>query len=171
MHATYLHGDFGDGRMVETPRKRAEVRSVVGADAEALVAAYTEWPWWERLTALRDEGAGALAEWERPLALLRLANELEERLDLGTEYSPHGAYVYPVDDLIVCAEHFGRPALVELAREITADNDRRSVPPSLRRSVDASQVVPPRSMRTRLWIRCTAARDALRRVASRMTRQ
>ena len=116
VHAAYDYGDFGDGRPVVTDRKRAEVRAVIGAGAEALVAGYAAWPWWDRLTVLHDDGAGALTDWERPLAFLRLANELEERVDLGTEYSAgRGAIVYPLDDLVACAQRLDRQMLVELA--------------------------------------------------------
>jgi hypothetical protein len=169
VHAAYDHGDFGDGRMVVTDRKRAEVRAVVGADAEALVAGYAAWPWWDRLSVLRDEGADALAEWERPLAFVRLANELEERVDLGTEYSTgRGAIVYPLDDLVVCAQRLERQTLVELARVVAAANDGQSVPPLLQRPTEDSALVAPRSTGTRLWVRCTGERSVLRRVTRRI---
>jgi hypothetical protein len=147
-----------------TPRKRADVRAVLGTDAEALVAAYSAWPARTRLAELRGGGADALAAWELPVAFLRLANELEERIDLGSEYCPELAvYVLPLEDLVVCARHLGRTALVDLADAVATANAGHTVPPSLRRTPNLSALVMPRSMTTRVWVRITGAKSPLRR--------
>lgn len=92
LHAAYPLGDFGTERSGRrrraTPAKRARVRAVVGPRSEELVHAYPRLPW----SAERIHGWARAPErlepQERELALVRLANELDENLDLGPLYSP-----------------------------------------------------------------------------------
>jgi hypothetical protein len=154
LHAAYLQGDFGDGRQDATPRKRSEVREAVGADAEVLVAQYATWPWRSRLRELRDHGAGTLEEWERPLAFLRLANEVEEHVDFANDYCPnHAAHVFPLADVVRCAGYLGRDELGRLAQELADQLSGHTVPPSLQLANGASGVVSSRSVRIRLPVR------------------
>ena len=99
LHAAYFHGDFGDGRSGTTDEKRAEVRRVVGSAAEQLVHDYGAWPWRERIAALQQNGAEALRPDERQLAHLRIANEIEDWLDLAVAYVPDRTHwVLPLAD-------------------------------------------------------------------------
>ena len=165
VHAAYMEGDFGDGRRNRTPRKQAEVRAVLGAPAEALVAQYCEWPWRTRMPELRDHGAGVLAEWERPLAFLRLANEVEEHVDFANDYCPeHAAGVFPLADVPRCAKYLGRDELSGLAQALAAEIAGHTVPESLQFTTRASAMVAPRSLDTRLPLR-------LRHFAGRVRRR
>jgi HD domain len=164
MHAAYSQGDFGDGRRRVTRRKRDEVRPVLGTEAEALVAQYAAWPWRARLGALREEGPGVLADWERPIAFLRLANEVEEHVDFATQYCPRqGAVALPLADVERYAGDLGWPALGLLANEIASEDAEPVVPLSRQPDRKASEFVPARSTRTTLWVRCTGERGILRR--------
>ena len=83
-----------------------------------MVAAYFDWPWRARLADVLDGGAGVLEDWERSVAFLRLANEVEERVDGADGYAPgHAAFVFPLDDVVRCARHLGRNELVTFAEE------------------------------------------------------
>jgi hypothetical protein len=164
LHAAYLNGDFGDGLRTRTPRREAEVRAVVGAPAEALVARYCEWPWRTRIPELRDHGADALAEWERPLAFLRLANEVEEHVDFANDYCPeHAAGVFPLADVPRCAEYLGRDELGRLAKELEAEIAGHSVPEPLHSTRRTSSAVAPRSVDTRLRLRLHHFANRVRR--------
>jgi hypothetical protein len=165
LHAAYDHGEFRDGRAVVTDRKRVEVRAVVGADAEALIAGYSAWKWAERLRALRGSGADALEDWERPLAFLRLANELEERVDLGSAHSSkQTAYAYPLEDVIECARLLDRGALAELAQAVSMANAGQEVPASLVRHGHGSELLLPRSATRRVGARLMGSHGSVRKI-------
>jgi hypothetical protein len=169
LHAAYHQGDFGDGRTPPTPRKRAEVRAAIGSDAETLVTQYCEWPWRTRLPALLDGGPERLADWERTIALLRLANEIEDRWDGTDAYAPeHAALVFPLADVVRCALALGRDALIAVADDVARPGTAPEVPAALQTTGYGSGVVPPRSMRTRLWVGGTGERSSLRRATRRV---
>ena len=86
LHAAYPQGRFSDPRPGITPAKRIKVRSVVGPEVENLIAEYATFPWNRNsipLLLTRDELLDAT---KRNLASLRLANELEDHLDLEMAY-------------------------------------------------------------------------------------
>jgi hypothetical protein len=166
LHAAYDQGDFGDGRAPRTPSKCAEMRDAIGADAEALVAQYSDWPWRTRLAALLDGGPDVFADWERAVAFLRLANEVEERVDGADDYAPeHAVFVFPLDDVVRCARLLGREALVAVADDVARANPVRDAPADLQTTTYASGPVAPRSMSTRLWVRGTGQQSTLRRAS------
>jgi hypothetical protein len=165
VHAAYTEGDFGDGRRGRTSGKQTELRAVLGTEAETLVAQYCEWPWRSRIPELRDGGAGVLADWERPLAFLRLANEIEEHVDFANDYCPeHAAGVFPLADVPRCAKSLGRDELAGIAEEVAAEVAGHTVAVSLQYATDAPRKVKPRSADTRLRLR-------LRHFAGRVRRR
>lgn len=169
LHAAYFHGDFGDGRVGVTDEKRAEVRTAVGSDAELLVQTYGTWPWRERLTALQRNGAGTLRADERPLAHLRIANEIEDWFDLAVEYVPgRNTWVWPLADAAECARALDLARLAEIADDVAAANAGRVVPAGLRRATNAGEHVPPRSLRPSLRVRAHQGTDQARRVVRRI---
>jgi hypothetical protein len=166
VHAAYMEGDFGDGHRGRTAPKQAEVRVVLGTPAETLVAHYTEWPWRIRLPEVRDGGPGVLDDWERPIAFLRLANEIEDHVDFANDYCPdHAAYVFPLTDVARCAQLLGLDELSRLAKELATEVTGHTVPMSLQFTTRGSAAVTPRSAGTRLWVRCLGDDSALRRSA------
>lgn len=82
LHAAYQQGEFGSGRFGMTPRRRQRVRSVIGADAEALVARYTTYDW----SRVPDN----IDATDVPVVTMRIANELDECLDRGLLYAGAG---------------------------------------------------------------------------------
>ena len=87
LHAAYMTGDFGfQSGQRTTQRKREFLRQRVGDEVEALISAYTDFPWNSTAIARYREQAGTLQAQERQLLLIRLANELEDQLDQGMLY-------------------------------------------------------------------------------------
>jgi (p)ppGpp synthase/HD superfamily hydrolase len=86
LHAAYTLGEFGDGQPGNSDARRQQVRRAVGAEAEELVTRYTALAWNDR-TVLRLRGMlSELSADDRAVILMRLANELEDHLDLGIGY-------------------------------------------------------------------------------------
>lgn len=81
-HAVYEQGDFGSG--ATTSFKRTRVRTAISERAEELVARYSEVGFDE--TFIEVVLRAALSPLDRLVALIRLANELEEVHDLGICY-------------------------------------------------------------------------------------
>ncbi len=90
MHSAYEHGDFGSGTKGITASHREQVRGAVGPRAEEYVARYHIFDWKpETIDAIGERIAG-LDPVDREVILMRLANDLEELLDLDPLYRPHG---------------------------------------------------------------------------------
>jgi (p)ppGpp synthase/HD superfamily hydrolase len=79
LHAAYEQGDFGLTRRRE---KRARVCRVIGDAAEALVWRYQELGWHHSTVVRLHDGLAKLTTTDRTIVLMRLANELDDNLDL-----------------------------------------------------------------------------------------
>ncbi|NJL86942.1 MAG: hypothetical protein HC886_14795 [Leptolyngbyaceae cyanobacterium SM1_1_3] len=86
LHAAYPQGRFSDPRRGITAAKRSKVRSVVGLETEALIAGYATLLWNPKHVSGLLERVATLNTAEREVVLIRLANELEDHLDLGLRY-------------------------------------------------------------------------------------
>ncbi len=155
VHSVYTHGVFADREPGMTTRKRAVVRGAVGDQCEALVADYTRLTWSaaevERMAVAGDSPTAG----ERSAVRVRLANELEDHLDLGMQFSQKTKVANsPRDDdpVLVLAERFvSREFKEELAAEIAA-NAVGAAPPALVRTEHSSfrPAAPQPSFRARL---------------------
>jgi hypothetical protein len=87
LHSAYSHGEFGDGSRGISESKRNQLRHVVGTDAEILVAQYTTSPWNQQVILALSGSLPLPASVAHQLLLIRLANELEDHLDLVALYS------------------------------------------------------------------------------------
>ena len=84
LHAAYDQGDLGTGSWRRVSgRRRARLRGWVGPRVEQLVAAYALLPWNDDSVRGLLDRHDPLTEKERFVLLMRLANELEDHLDLG----------------------------------------------------------------------------------------
>lgn len=110
LHAAYTHGEFGDGGRGMTSIKRTHVATVVGEECEDLIARYANFRWrCEALSGLRATLSG-LSGVDRDVVLMRLANELDDHLDLGIlYYSDAEQRLGLLEPLAVC---------VDLARDL-----------------------------------------------------
>lgn len=164
LHAAYEQGDFGRGRRARGAARRITVRRAVGDEAEALVSAYGRSTWTTQTLSELCADADALDAVERDVTVLRLANEVDEHVDLGARYCDRGGvpmYGEPaVRDMATLAQRLGMPDLAARFHAI-ADIERGvTVALPLRSSARGSQVLVPASSRR------TFARSA-RAVAAR----
>lgn len=86
IHAIYESGDFGDGAQGISNARRELVKSLVGQEVEEYVARYTALRWSDQVLQKMHREIDALAPIARDVLLMRLANELEDYLDLGILY-------------------------------------------------------------------------------------
>lgn len=86
LHAAYQLGDFGAGWLGLSQHKRRQFRARMGPVIDELVGRYTRHEWDAetptRLLARLARGE----EIDREVSLMRLANEIDEHLDLGILY-------------------------------------------------------------------------------------
>jgi (p)ppGpp synthase/HD superfamily hydrolase len=157
LHAAYANGEFGNGWRGMSPGKRADVRRAVGDEIEDLVVRYTELRWDSSSIAEIRDRIEVMTLRERDILLIRLANELEDHLDLGILYQGDAEHRlrYMQTHLASCvamAEQIGYP---DLAARLAATFDevaRAAIPVALRRAEAESFRVPPASHRTRLRV-------------------
>ena len=141
LHAVYSHGDFKGQRRGLTDRKRKQVRDIVGKDVEGLLHAYTVLSWNAAEVRALHSRINQLSDEERAVVLVRLANELEDHLDLGMAYcgkSSSKSLLEAGDEMLELARRIGRP---ELASELAqAMDEQRSagIPAALCRTDKAS---------------------------------
>jgi (p)ppGpp synthase/HD superfamily hydrolase len=159
IHAAYFRGDFGTIGKSISNAKREEIKGSVGAAIEEYVAAYDAMGWDSKtIPALRD-GVDKLDRIDRHVLLIRLANELEHRLDFADLYSDNAEWLQRYMEryrsaMLDMARDLGFPALAaELAQafseaasgEIPSEARSRSRQPR-------SYIVSPKSYCRRRWI-------------------
>jgi (p)ppGpp synthase/HD superfamily hydrolase len=122
IHASYDTGDFGDSEQGISNKKRELLRSAVGEEIEEYVARYSLLRWNDELITTIHDQLDTLSSPERDVLLMRLANELEEYLDLGILYCGEARremanYLNHKGELLISlAEKLGFPSLAaELA--------------------------------------------------------
>jgi len=150
LHAAYTQGEFGSGVAGISDAKRHAVREAIGAEIEELIALYTTLPWnrsslpdLARDLEIRDAK-------ERIVLVMRLANELDDHLDLGMLYRHDAArcrraideYLHITIDI---AQRLGFPGLAADLKRAFDETVSADVPPALRRHEAESFVVSPAS--------------------------
>jgi hypothetical protein len=166
LHAAYSVGDWG-----RTPARganrgmRAEVKNVVGSDAEQLIWRYTSFP--RRLEALRSWAEAAATSpsdgLARDLVILRLANQVEELQDYPVAERDLGTLEVLVDS----ATGFGDGRIADRLTQIAGAMQSIDVPLRLHTPQHRRNVVPPRSYRLASRVRL---REQLRRLTPRPIR-
>jgi (p)ppGpp synthase/HD superfamily hydrolase len=127
LHAAYQEGDFPNSLEGMTPRKRKELSTAIGAEAEALVAAYTVGS--RSLTGLLASHArfNEMSPLERDILLMQLANELDDYRDFAGNHAANAderiaAIRQCGQHQVEMAEWLGRPELAQALRETYADS-------------------------------------------------
>ncbi len=172
LHSAYTHGEFGDGRRWPSDHKRAEIRTALGSDGERLVYRYADFAWRDVLDALPGS-VEALAPEDRAVLLMRLANEVEQWLEVATPDAVgclrQGA---KAARLLGHARLAGTLESVEAGSAgvaIAENGDRPRAGAYYYAGPDASFLLPPRSYRMRgtvvlrNWLRRFAVVRAMRR--------
>ncbi|MGE5215796.1 MAG: DUF6817 domain-containing protein [Chloroflexota bacterium] len=139
LHAAYSSGDFGDGKGGITDAKRTWLQAIVGNEIEAYLAGYTKLIWNEQTPAAILEGMDVMGALDREVLLIRLANELEECLDLGILYCGAEKQRLARSDgvgalMIQMAKLLGFDALAIQLDEAFREAAGAEIPPSLRKS-------------------------------------
>jgi (p)ppGpp synthase/HD superfamily hydrolase len=150
LHAAYALGDFGSGRKDLTGAKRERLRKVVGADVEELVAQYTRFTWNKHTIPRILSGVATLEREARDVLVIRLANELEDHLDLGVLYcqnadSRRDFIRSPLNQSVDMARMLGLTALAEALEAAFAEVLAAELPASLRTAQDVTFMQPPAS--------------------------
>ncbi len=86
LHSAYLYGDFGDGQRGAAPSRRRWLASLVGDEAEGMIAAYTQASWKQPVTELVAEAKTSRRA--RDMTAIKLADVLDEVSDAGPAYCP-----------------------------------------------------------------------------------
>ena len=166
LHAVYLAGDFGDERPGISDAKREHVRSVIGEQVEDYVCRYHALSWTDQSIRSVSGGLDGMTAMERDVVLMRLANELEEFLDLGILYCGEQRLQGTSGNLrcrlmVEMAQKLGFPSLAEDLTRTIDETAAATLPPELRRpnARNSSILLMPQS--------CQRLKDLLaRRVAS-----
>lgn len=174
LHAAYASGEFGDGTRGATPAKRAQLKSVVGKKAEEYVYRYTLWPEDEKPSTSAADYVEVLSPLEKDVLLIRLANQLEEYVDLGMLYSGHGRqnkYISEENYIFVeVAQILGFPSLAAELHTVFEEASFTTIPPAFTNITDrnGSYLLPPKTHRKRFSI---ALYHLLKRLRSGIARR
>ena len=172
LHATYTLGEFGDGRRNSAESKRVAVRAVIGVEAEELVAQYATLGYSAVTIDDWRRRAQTLSPGEHDLAVLRLANEVDEHVDLGTRYSDRNGHPMSSDSafetMIVLAGQLDEPALADLMDRVRVGEAGVAVPVVLRSRASGSEVIAPRSYWRRPAILIQEAKPRVRKQAAKI---
>ncbi|MBD1834961.1 hypothetical protein H6F61_20235 [Cyanobacteria bacterium FACHB-472] len=104
LHATYTHGDLGDGSKGISDTRREQVKGAVSKEIEEYLARYAALSWNKETIPVIFQHFDTLDSIDRDILLVGLANELEEYLDLGILYCgnfKHQQYINYESHLIV----------------------------------------------------------------------
>ncbi len=167
LHAAYDRGGFGtSGKKKITPAKRQKLISAVGSEVEEYIARYTALKWKKENIPVIHQQLESMELIAREVLLIRLANELEENLDLGILYCGHlrqKEYANHDSHLIVeMAEKLGFPSLAAELATVQQEIASVAIPKELCRPEDRSFpfFIPPRRKKSLLG----RLKNALRRL-------
>ncbi len=168
LHSAYDEGEWGNGWSGIAADRQREIAAAVGADAEDLVARYHRLPWTATSVAGLRARIDAMPEVERDVVLMRLANDLDDHMDLGVLYCLDGDARRR--DMrarraacVEMADALGGPALRDELAAVFDAVDKGDVPAALRRRQGSSFRVPPAShgVRPRIVVSHLLARKPL----------
>ncbi len=168
LHAAYELGDFGSGTRGVTAAKRAELRRAAGEEVEALIAAYNALVWDGQGVAAAGERLDTLDHSGRTVLLMRLANEVEDHLDLNMPYCRQigwrrGFIRSTGEQQVELARRLGYPALAEQLAAAFEETLTADIPEVLCRTTGKTFAITPRSLRTRWSVRLARALAGIRR--------
>jgi uncharacterized protein DUF6817 len=124
LHAAYSNGEF---RIIRRRNRRPRVVAAIGEAAEALVWRYHERPWTPSVIGRLCREHAGLSQTDRLVVLMRLANELDDNLDLAKLQSHEdGAFRNSRDDLVALSRALGCPGLANALLAAYREADEES---------------------------------------------
>lgn len=174
LHATYVHGRFGDGPSGATPSRRALLAGSIGGPAEEIVLRYATLPWEQGETNGSSMAIARLDPLERDVVVARLANEVEEAIDCGILFHVDGEsrrtlFLAAAPRWSAWARQLGQEPLAR-ALEDAADSLAREADPGALRSDRAATYVPAALEKPTAAGRARAVASSVARAASRVRR-
>lgn len=165
LHATYTHGDFGNGVKGISSWKREKLKKAAGQEVEELVARYSRLLWTTTAIQTLHAALHKMDSIDRDVVLLRLTNELEDLLDSGLFYwsAPKSRleYIERKGHLMVeIAARLGYPRLsAELADEMERTRSGAIALDIQEWQNEVFVVIPPsyRERWSARWSRCILA--------------
>lgn len=155
LHSAYLFGHFTDYRPGITDKKKHHVIEAVGEEVESLIFRYTLLPW-NTISILQHENQiASLSNQERDILILKLANELEDNLDLGMAYGKkdHTAtYIASMDALRNISEKLVSSSFSNELVSALQHTLSTTVSPRLQRKKTHYFSVMPKSFQQRAYI-------------------
>ncbi len=150
LHAAYVFGDFGEAINGISPRKRQKVREAVGGDVEEYIARYTAFKWGPKDIGAVYEGFHELGPTDRDVLLIRLANQVDDLMDLGALYRLAGEqkrqhYVGIGPMTVEMAEKLGFPTLAAELTRVVRETASTEIPAELRRRYTNEILIAPKS--------------------------
>jgi (p)ppGpp synthase/HD superfamily hydrolase len=158
LHAAYVNGDFGDGIKGISATKRQQLRCAVGEEVEEYIARYTAMQWDQQTIPIICDRLNSFDAIDRDVLLIRLANELEEYLDLGIIYcgdAKYQRYINYSGHLIVnMAERLGFSRLAKELETVFQETGAVEIPPEVsnQSGYNTSYIIAPKSYRKRLFV-------------------
>ena len=152
-HSVYDEADFGSFWPKITRRNKRELRRELGHDVDTLTRLYSEFEWKPQTVATIPQRLASMTGTERDVVFLRVANELEEAINLDLLFYENVRRQKKLALLNACsdiADGLGYPAMAREVREayvvlVHADVAGMPVPEHA-----YSFIVTPRSDRKRL---------------------
>jgi (p)ppGpp synthase/HD superfamily hydrolase len=147
LHAVYPLGDFGAGWLGRSDPKREQVRQRMGEAIEALIDRYTLHPWEASTPAQLVERLAEGGEIDRDVVMVRLANEVDDHLDLGILYCRDAKERLlrlrrVRESLVELAGRLEQPRLSHALEMVFDQCSSVQVPDNLRTARDTSFAVP-----------------------------
>lgn len=154
LHAAYEQGDFGHSLRRGQAVDRVEMIAAIGVDAERLVDGYARMPWTAHAIKSYRREIGDLSVFRRELLFIRMANELEDHLNLSVAYcSDRVARLDRLQNIgktMIClAYELGFSNLSTEMDEVFTENQREETCYEGLTLGSKSYLMPPRSFRRR----------------------
>lgn len=154
LHAVYLQGEFGDGKVGITNPRRSKIIGTVGSEVGKLIAEYTNYAWNYRTIIAILNHIDALSDKQKDLVLMRLANDLEDHLDLGMLYSGKRDRIDKyqrthLSTIAKIADELGYRELAQEIAEVYNEQNTAKIPEVLISKHTVSYSVAPASHRKR----------------------
>lgn len=174
LHAAYASGEFGDGARGITEAKRTQLKGAFGQKTEEYVYRYTLWPEEDKPSTSAADYVNVLTPLEKDVLLIRLANQLEEYLDLGMLYSGHGRQNKYVSDenyiFVEVAQVLGFSSLAAELKVVFDEVFSTKIPPILANITEhsSSYLLPPKTHQKRFSV---ALSSGIRRLRAGIARR